>query len=160
MTNITLNHLISGIISDIIKEYCFIVTPYFQPWKQLQKILELAASDEKKLFFLFRDNQRNNPDVLALNSYFGFDVFFINSLHAKIYINEKQALISSMNLFDYSKENNFETGYQITSSFECKTITTNVILGELLKTWVDDKLYGRYSDMIENGLFNILNKKM
>jgi len=156
ISNIKINHQIQSEIIDIIKDakdYCFVVSPYYQPWHQLVKALELAAVEEKRIFFLFRDDQHENRDIRALNEEFGFDVFFIKNLHAKLYLNEREGLISSMNLYDYSKENNFEIAYKITSSHEAREIAKSVILGEMLKVWATGCLRGRYIAELENDEF-------
>ena len=43
---------------------------------------------------------------------------FNKDLHAKCYLNEKEALITSMNLYDYSQINNYEMGILISSDSE------------------------------------------
>ena len=58
-----------------------------------------------------------------------------------------------MNLYDYSKENNFEIAYKITSLFEAKELAKNVIMGEIFKVWTTDSLRGRYMAELENGEF-------
>jgi hypothetical protein len=108
------------------------------------KTLELAASEEKKLFFLFEDTQEGNGSIAELNEAYGFDVFFIRDLHAKIYLSEREALICSMNLYNYSKENNYEIGYSIRNTLELKEISQDFIIGEMLKTGVANILRGRY----------------
>ena len=40
----------------------------------------------------------------------GFKHSFLDNLHAKCYLNENQALLTSMNLYKYSQENNEEMG--------------------------------------------------
>ena len=40
-------------------------------------------------------------------------IYFLNNLHAKCYLNENMALITSMNLYGYSEENNREMGIEI-----------------------------------------------
>lgn len=151
-----MNHQISTVIIDIIRDssnYCIIATPYFKPWNQLIKTLELVSCNEKRILFLFRDDQKDNDDIRHLYEEYDFDIFFITNLHAKIYLNEKQALISSMNLYDYSKENNFEIGYLINNANEVKDLAEKYIFGEIAKTWRNDYLEGRYSSLIKNNLF-------
>ncbi len=154
ITNFRMNHQIQSEIIDIIKnakDYCFIVSPYYRPWLQLNKALELSAKDDKRIFFFFRDDQQDNRAIYDLNDSFGFDVFFIKNLHAKLYLNEREALIASMNLFDYSKENNFEIAYKLTSPADSKELVTKVILGEMLKIWATGELRGRHYMDLENG---------
>lgn len=42
--------------------------------------------------------------------YMGAGIKFIDNLHSKIYISEKRAIVSSLNLYDYSFDNNIECG--------------------------------------------------
>ena len=161
--NIRLNHQIPASIIEIIRNteyYCFIVSPYFQPWKQLTKALEYAATENKKIIFLFRDDQYQNSDIHFLNEEYNFDVIFISNLHAKIYVNEKEALIASMNLYDHSKENNFEIAYSITNNIEVKQIVSNIILGEMITTWKTQSLEGRcYESIIDRSILQNSNSR-
>ncbi|MGI5069755.1 hypothetical protein HRO26_01180 [Treponema pectinovorum] len=153
--SIVINHQISSSIIDIIREakrYCFIITPYFKTWPQLSKSLELAASQNKKIFFLFRDDQKYKEEIIELNERFNFDIFFIENLHAKIYLNESTALISSMNLYDYSKENNFEIGYIINNPKDLKEIV-NKIISEMINVWGTNCLYGNHSDYLSQIIY-------
>ena len=45
-------------------------------------------------------------------------VGFCEDLHAKCYINEKEALVTSMNLYEYSQVNNYEMGILVSSDTE------------------------------------------
>jgi hypothetical protein len=49
-------------------------------------------------------------------------IYFNKNLHAKLYFNGKKALITSMNLLDYSIENSIEIGYLTDDIDECKKI--------------------------------------
>jgi ribosomal protein L37E len=151
-----LAHHIPGKIIDIIresKEYCFIVSPYFQKWNHLEQTLKLSSEEAKKIFFLFRDDQSSLQDIIDLNLKYNFDIYFIKNLHAKIYLNEKEALITSMNLYNYSKEENFEIGYSISNFIQVKELAKDIIAGEILKTWQCGCLRGRYCDEINEEMF-------
>ncbi len=47
------------------------------------------------------------------------EVFFLPNLHAKCYLNENRAIVTSMNLHQYSETNNREMGVAILKSEEC-----------------------------------------
>ena len=51
-----------------------------------------------------------NPDEKAFFNKLGIKVSFREGLHAKCYLNQKEALVTSMNLYRYSQENNDEMG--------------------------------------------------
>ncbi len=66
------------------------------------------------------------------------------NLHAKCYINEKKAIISSMNLYDYSQTSNVEMGFLITKKEDpeaydkmMEDINDLKINGERVKPWLD-----------------------
>ncbi len=56
-----------------------------------------------------RKSQLSSDDKDFLESH-GIEVTFVKNLHAKCYLNEKEALLTSMNLHQFSQENNDEMG--------------------------------------------------
>ena len=134
-TNILLVHQIQDRIIEIIrnsKEYCFLITPFFQPWPILQRELEKAAQQEKKIIFILRNTPENHWDFESLNDNFGFDVIFVERLHTKLYLNENECLISSMNLYESSKDNNYELGYYFKNRQQSKNFKETVIDNDIL----------------------------
>lgn len=135
-------------IIDESKKYCFLVTPYFYAWEQLKKSLAKAAEQQKKVVFFLRDDDRYkeggeyyDTSVKLLKECY-FDIVYVTNLHAKLYMNEKEVLITSMNLFNYSMQNNFEIG-TILSNSEC--FKRDFIYGELMGTEkYYKKIEGRY----------------
>lgn len=149
--NILLTHQIPGKIIEIIqnsKDYCFLVTPYFQPWPLLERELEKSASDNKKIVFIFRDQDNAVFDFSYLNDNYDFDLVFVDRLHTKLYMNDKEVLISSMNLYDSSKENNYEVGYYFSNWTVSKDFKKQIIEDDILKG--NTKIYkGRYFKELE-----------
>ena len=149
--NILLTHQIPGKIIEIIQEsteYCFLVTPYFQPWPILERELEKSAKDNKKLIFIFRNQEDAIQRFSYLNEEYGYDVIFLERLHTKLYLNEKTSLITSMNLYDSSKENNFEIGYCFEGRQYSKDLKKQIIDDDILKNnpYI---LQGRYFNELE-----------
>ena len=54
-----------------------------------------------------------NPMNEQLNKLNNLTVMFLENLHAKCYFNEKSMVITSLNLYDYSEQNNREIGVLI-----------------------------------------------
>jgi hypothetical protein len=117
---------LSDTIIDIIqsaKEKLWLVTPYIQltsseqgEWHELLDALRGAQNRGIEIQNIFRKNQNKDPtkefkDNLQENR---VSYYLINDLHAKIYCNESQALITSMNLFAHSYVANYEIGIYIT----------------------------------------------
>lgn len=150
-SNILLNHQLSGEIISLIdssKEYCFLVTPYYKPWQLLNRALEKAASNEKKIVFIFRNGDVKENIINDLNK-MGFDIHLVEKLHTKLYLNEKTAIITSMNLYDASKEFNYEVGYKFQNSFDVKNFKSDVIEKDILGTKPKLSLLGRYTTNFE-----------
>jgi len=135
-------------IIDESKKYCFLVTPYFYAWEQLNKSLAKAAEQQKKVVFFLRDEpnyveggQYYEASIKPLVEY-GFDIVYVTNLHAKLYMNEREVLITSMNLYNSSMLNNFEIG---TISHDFEYFKREFIYGELMGTEkYYKKIEGRY----------------
>jgi len=95
------------------KEYCYIVSPYIKIWPQLDRVLRVAAAREVFITFIIRDHPQAKALVNTLNNDYGFEVYVVKDLHIKLYLNENDCLISSMNLYDTSQYNNLELGYSV-----------------------------------------------
>lgn len=91
------------------EEYVYVVSPYLKLDPLLEeRIIESAQSGLKITLIygkdegqigIIKDEIRNNIEIL-----------YYENLHAKLYVNEKHALITSMNLHAYSQSNNREIG--------------------------------------------------
>jgi hypothetical protein len=146
-------------IIEIIKnaeEYCCLVSPYFKNWHHLDTCLKTVSSNNKRIIFFFREDQTKREEIIEIHNKYNFDVFFIKDLHAKIYMNEHEALITSMNMYDYSHENNFEIGVLIHDKHIIKDEIENYIINYIYNNGKNDSLTLKgkfYSDIIEKYLF-------
>ncbi len=115
---------LSKAIIDIIQsanERLFLVTPYLQfktqegkEWHELIDALKGVQSRGVEIQVILRKNQQGDPlKVLEILRSDRLMKTLINDLHAKIYCNEKQALITSMNLYAHSYISNYEIGILI-----------------------------------------------
>lgn len=150
-SNILLNHQISTEIISLIEsseKYCFLITPYYKPWPLLNRTLEKASAAGKQIIFIFRAGHDIEIVAKTLNKQ-GFDVHLVERLHTKLYLNEKIVIISSMNLYDSSKENNYEVGYKIKSVYEAKQFKEEVIEKDILALKSKLNIPGRYAAELE-----------
>lgn len=122
-------------IIDESKEYCFIVTPYYYAWEHLTKSLTKAAEQKKKIVFFIREEKSYfeggeyfDTGIKPLIEY-GFDVVYVKNLHAKLYMNEREVLVTSMNAYNSSSQYNFEIGVTFANPDSFKR---NFIYGELM----------------------------
>lgn len=137
-------HKISTEIIDIIyeaKEYLVIVSPYvnFNNWERMSNELKNAKKRGLKIYFFVRnepENSRSWEQVSAL----GIQPRLVKNLHAKFYYNEKNGVISSMNLLSSSNSNSIEIGCKLESKTEISQ----------LKLFVNDFLIPNESESIPN----------
>ncbi|MCK9401485.1 MAG: phospholipase D-like domain-containing protein [Bacteroidales bacterium] len=137
------------------------VTPYYKPWKLLERALDKAASLQKKIIFIFRYDEPNPNNKRELMEFKrmqnlakelnqkGFDIHFIERLHTKLYCNERTAVLTSMNLFDSSAENNYEVGYKFDSIVDAKRFKETVIEKDILGLIPKLTLIGRYGEELK-----------
>ena len=86
---------------------------------QLNNQLKLSLEDRHKfsidIIIIYGKVSDINPDdSIWLESMPGIKLLFHKDLHAKCYFNEKEAIITSMNLYMFSQQNNVEMGIYIT----------------------------------------------
>jgi phosphatidylserine/phosphatidylglycerophosphate/cardiolipin synthase-like enzyme len=75
--------------------------------------------DIKVVYRSDKDGELNDKDMdFLLNQLKNADVFALDNLHSKCYLNENTAIITSMNLYQHSQENNWEMGIKIDKSTE------------------------------------------
>ena len=109
---------ISGSITDIIAEAehtIGIITPYPNIHDNFLRRLEEADKRGVEINFVYGKKKNIPQDQFNnLKSYQNIEMRFHKDLHAKCYYNEKKMVIASMNLHQYSEENNREMGVLIT----------------------------------------------
>jgi hypothetical protein len=162
------DYKLEGCILDIInesKKYCILVTPFFDAteyWGHLTRTLEDASEGGKKvLFVLTKPNgkeiekglEKKERVIAELNGKYNFDLFFVENLHSKIYLNENAALITSMNLVNYSKNYNHEIGFFTKKSEDLYHITNDIIFNEILKSENKEHIEGKYAEWLKRGRF-------
>lgn len=113
------------------KSYCYIISPYIRLWPQLERLLSSVSNNESILTFIIREDPKAEQLVKKLNGELGFEVIVIKDLHIKLYLNEEKCILSTMNLYDASQQNNLELGYFLRDSKKVKKeIIDNYILND------------------------------
>ncbi len=111
---------ISGKIMSLIDEsdkFVLMVSPYIRiaKWYKLLNTLEKLAKRNVPFTFIIRENDADS--IKELTS-LGFQYSSIKNLHSKLYLNEKYAIVSSMNLLLSSEINSLEIAYMTESQDE------------------------------------------
>jgi phosphatidylserine/phosphatidylglycerophosphate/cardiolipin synthase-like enzyme len=105
---------ISSEIEQIISnasERLIIISPYLKIGDRFKRLLE--EKDESGLDvirIIYRDDELQSQDVKWLSSLKNTRTSISKNLHAKCYMNEKEAVITSMNLYEFSQVKNDEMG--------------------------------------------------
>jgi hypothetical protein len=112
---------ISSKIMSLIEEtdeYIILVSPYVKisKWYKLLKKIDGLKSRNIPFSFYIREGDDNLNSALELED-LCYKFSEIPNLHAKLYLNEKQAIVTSLNLLLSSEINSIELGY-ITESTE------------------------------------------
>tara|TARA_R110000744_G_scaffold290016_1_gene400811 strand:- start:2708 stop:3619 length:912 start_codon:yes stop_codon:yes gene_type:complete len=122
LTEDDLNDTIDNIISDA-KKFIIITSPYIKLDDHFKERFDLVKKNPSVyLQILFGKNEDNfyrsmkSEDLEYFKSFPNVSIIYEPRLHAKSYVNESEGIITSMNLYDYSAENNVEYGIYFTKS--------------------------------------------
>lgn len=108
---------ISTLIAESNEKFCA-VTPFVRisEWKKIIISIERAKARNVSINFFVREI--NQTDYEALTK-IGVEIFVIKGWHTKLYFNEKEVIISSMNLYEFSDLNSIDIAifYKDTESY-------------------------------------------
>ena len=147
------------------EDWLVIISPYIKVNSRIQNYIQ-----DKCWEYLLKTNVDHPLDVVIIYRHGTQDpeleewfhslpytlAGFCEDLHAKCYLNEKEALVTSMNLYDYSQINNYEMGILVSSDTEpelygqiesevrrIRTVMTEVHFddGEIEEHWKKEHLF-------------------
>lgn len=108
-------------IEDLIKDAedkLVLISPYLKLSKDFKELLTYRNSKDKITTIIF-GKQELNPNELKFLEGLRFVILKYNQdLHAKCYMNSKQMIITSLNLYEFSMANNKEMGVLIDTDDE------------------------------------------
>ncbi|HET8686256.1 MAG TPA: phospholipase D-like domain-containing protein, partial [Methanosarcina sp.] len=119
-TNATSSEISKMISSS--KEKLYMVSPYLQMSDKIKILIQQAENvspdiDIKVLYRSDKDDKLNDKDMnFLIKQLNNANIYSLDNLHAKCYLNEDTAIITSMNLYQHSQENNWEMGIKIDKS--------------------------------------------
>ena len=107
-------------LTDIIwnaKKYVVIISPFIKLDDHMKSVLEKIKSTHLiSLYIVFGKNEEykhnsfNKDDLEFIKEFKNVTILYNKDLHAKHYANEREGLITSLNLYGYSMVNNIEYG--------------------------------------------------
>lgn len=96
------------------KDRLILISPYLQLHQRIKDHLENLNVQKRDIRIIYRENRLQLAESNWLESQIGIRTSICNSLHAKCYINENEAIVTSMNLYSFSQQNNDEMGIYVT----------------------------------------------
>lgn len=106
-------------IIEVAKQELFLVSPYIKADQQIRERLATQANSNSEIRITViygGKNPRLKPEVWDwLKGLPSVEILYRRHLHAKCYLNEQVALVTSMNLYDYSEINNDEMGLRVSA---------------------------------------------
>jgi hypothetical protein len=105
---------VQSALTDIIKnadqELC-IISPYLKIPIQTKNYLRSIDNKNLPVTIIYRsDFKLSDEDLAFFNDLKNLELLHCENLHSKCYINEKEGLITSMNLHEHSQTHNWEMG--------------------------------------------------
>lgn len=131
VTDSELNAALERIFKDA-RENLVIVSPYIKLHDRIKDILEEIKGDPQvEIRLLFGKNETDITksfhvdDIRFFMEFPNIQIRHNKRLHAKFYANETQSLLTSLNLYDYSQNNNIEAG--VLSEFTLKNMALSMV---------------------------------
>ncbi|MBI2832269.1 MAG: phospholipase D family protein [Chloroflexi bacterium] len=94
-------------------EKLILISPYLKVSDRLKQSLEDKDRMKIDIRIIYGKNELEPAEHNWLKSLRSIRTSFCQNLHAKCYLNEKEAIITSMNLYDFSQINNNEMGIYV-----------------------------------------------
>ncbi len=92
----------------------FLISPYLKFNSRIKQLLEERNRLKRDIRIIYGKVDLQTEESSWLKSMDSIKVLFCKNLHAKCYLNEKEAIITSMNLYEFSQQNNNEMGIYVT----------------------------------------------
>ncbi|MCI5162730.1 MAG: hypothetical protein D3917_12075 [Candidatus Electrothrix sp. AX5] len=90
------------------KKQIVLVSPYIQLQRRIKEILLEKKKQGVKIIIVCRTDDIKEPIAD-----FAHEIYNAPTLHAKCYMNENSAIVTSLNLYEFSQQNNEEMGFFI-----------------------------------------------
>jgi hypothetical protein len=103
-------------IEDLIKDAgqtLILISPYLKLSKDFKELLSYRNSKDKITTVIFGKVELNPDEMKFLESLQFVILKYKDDLHAKCYLNDEKMIITSLNLYDFSMNNNKEMGVLI-----------------------------------------------
>lgn len=109
LTTAGVSHRLEEIINAA-AERLVIISPYLRVNTRIKELLEDKDRLRRDVWVIYGKNELRPEENNWLSKLTSIKTGFLQNLHAKCYMNENEALVTSMNLYEFSQVNNREMG--------------------------------------------------
>jgi phosphatidylserine/phosphatidylglycerophosphate/cardiolipin synthase-like enzyme len=95
------------------KDRLILISPYLQFSQRIKENLHALNIRKIDIRIVYRENKLAPDENNWLSQQQGVRTSLLQNLHAKCYLNENEAIVTSMNLYEFSQVNNNEMGILI-----------------------------------------------
>lgn len=142
-----------GKIFENAESKLMLISPYIKlHHRYADELKAKVINDKLEIIIVFGKNERDitksltNEDLAFFKQFPNIEIRYEKRLHAKFYANETTQILTSMNLYDYSQDENIEAGVK-TNFNPLSNIAAKLIVGE--KT-VDEDAWGYFKKVVEH----------
>ena len=96
------------------KDKLILISPYLQFNDRIKEHIQNLNIQKRDIRIVYRENKLHPDESNWLANQIGVRTSICKTLHAKCYINDNEAIITSMNLYEFSQINNNEMGIYLT----------------------------------------------
>lgn len=96
------------------EEKLILISPYLKFNDRIKELLEDKDRLKLDVRLIYGKNELQPEENNWLKDLISIRSSFCKNLHAKCYLNESEAIITSMNLYEFSQQNNNEMGIYVT----------------------------------------------
>ena len=133
LTGSELNSVLEKIF-DSAEDYLILISPYIKLHDRYASALkEKKDKPDLKIVIVFGKNEEDISKSMKVDDFNFFKEFpnieirYEKRLHAKYYASQDAAILTSMNLYNYSQDNNIEAGVLTTRKGLLGSLTNNIV---------------------------------
>ena len=96
------------------KDRLILISPYLQFHNRVRDHIQNLNIQKRDIRIVYRESKLQLEESNWLEKQIGVRTSICPTLHAKCYLNENEAIVTSMNLYSFSQQNNDEMGIHVT----------------------------------------------
>ena len=93
-----------------------LISPYLQFHNRIKDHIHNLNIQKKDIRIVYRESKLQLDESNWIESQIGVRTSVCSTLHAKCYLNESEAIVTSMNLYSFSQQNNDEMGIYVSKN--------------------------------------------